>query len=425
MRPGWAARAALPEFPWDQLAPYATTATSHPGGIVDLSIGTPVDPTPAVVRAALAAAADAPGYPLTIGTPALRAALVDWVGWRLGAEVTAQQVVPSIGSKELVALLPSLLGLPPGSRVLIPRLAYPTYDVGVRLAGCLPEPVADVTAVDPAGVSLIWLNSPSNPTGAVTPAGELARIVGWARSHDILVASDECYLELGWDVEPISVLHPSVSGGDVTGLLALHSLSKRSNLAGYRAGFAAGDAAAVAAIIEARKHIGLLVPAPVQAALVAALGDEEHVVAQRALYAARRLSLRAAVEGAGFSIDHSEGGLYLWATRGEDCWDTVSALAGLGILVAPGAFYGADGGRHVRFALTATDERIGAAVERLAAACRPARRPPSGNPQHQGAGDFTMLGGGDGGGGAAETAAAEARLRGCGSAAGREAPPPA
>jgi succinyldiaminopimelate transaminase len=365
MRPGWAARAALPEFPWDRLAPYGDKARQHPGGIVDLSIGTPVDPTPQVVQDALRAAADAPGYPLTIGTPAVRTAVVEWVRRRLGATLTERQVVPSIGSKELVSLLPSLLGLEPGTRVLIPELAYPTYDVGARLAGCVPVPVDDPTAEDPTNIGLIWLNSPSNPTGAVTSSDELARTVSWARGHDILVASDECYLELGWDVEPVSILSPSVCGPTTDGVLALHSLSKRSNLAGYRAGFAAGDAAAVAAIVEARKHIGLLVPSPVQAALVAALGDDEHVAEQRARYAARRDRLMPPVEKAGFRIEHSVAGLYLWCTRDEACWDTVEALAGVGILVAPGAFYGALGANHVRMALTASDARIDAAAERL------------------------------------------------------------
>jgi succinyldiaminopimelate transaminase len=366
MRPGWAARAALPAFPWDRLAPYAEKARAHPGGVVDLSIGTPVDPTPQVVQQALARAADAPGYPLTIGMPAVRAALVDWVGRRLGATVSERQVVPTIGSKETVALLPSLLGLAPGTKVLFPRLAYPTYDVGARLAGCVPVPVDDVTAQDPAGVGLVWINSPSNPTGAVLPPDELRRIVAWGREHGVLVASDECYLELGWDAEPVSVLHPSICGDSTDGVLALHSLSKRSNLAGYRAGFTVGDADAVAVIIEARKHIGLLVPAPVQAALVAALGDQQHVDEQKARYAARRARLKPAVEAAGFTIDHSQAGLYLWATRGEPCWDTVAALAAAGILVGPGEFYGEDGHSHVRIALTATDERIEEAVGRLA-----------------------------------------------------------
>jgi succinyldiaminopimelate transaminase len=364
---GWARRAQLPEFPWDRLGPYADVARRHPDGIVDLSIGTPVDPTPALVQEALSAAADAPGYPLTTGTPALRAALVRWSTDRLGAVVDERHVVPSIGSKELVSLLPSLLGLPPGTQVLLPRLAYPTYDVGVRLAGCVPVPTDDPMAHDPGEVGLVWLNSPSNPTGQVLAPDRLREIVAWARSHSVLVASDECYLEMGWEAEPVSVLHPSVSAGSTDGVLALHSLSKRSNLAGYRAGFAVGDARAVAAVIEARKHIGLLVPVPVQAALVAALGDEVHVIEQKQRYRRRRTVLRAAVVAAGFTVTHSEAGLYLWATRGESCWASVEALADIGVLVAPGAFYGADGAGHVRFALTATDERIAAAAERLVA----------------------------------------------------------
>lgn len=364
-RPGWSARAALPAFPWDGLAPYAERARAHPDGIVDLSVGTPVDPTPAVVQEALRGAADAPGYPLTIGTPALREAIVAWTARVLGAQVEVGNVVPCIGTKELVALLPSLLGLEPGTRVLLPETAYPTYDVGARLAGCVPVPTDDPTAHDPAGVGMVWINSPSNPTGRVASREELAGIVAWGRAHDVLVVSDECYFELAWDAEPVSVLHPSVCGGSTDGVLALHSLSKRSNLAGYRSGFAVGDAAAVKVLIEARKHLGLLTPAPVQAAAVAALGDAEHVAEQHERYALRRTALLPAVRAAGFRVEHSEAGLYLWATRDEDCWDTIAWLAERGVLAAPGAFYGAAGQRHVRIALTATDERIGAGVARL------------------------------------------------------------
>ena len=341
-------------------------ARAHPGGAVDLSIGTPVDPTPPVVQEALRAASDAPGYPLTIGTAAVREAISRWVGDRLGTPVATSQVVPSTGSKETVGLLPSLLGLEPGTQVLVPALAYPTYEVGARLAGCEPVPTDDPTAHDPSRVGLVWLNSPSNPTGQVLPPEQLRRVVEWARDHDVLVASDECYLELGWDVEPVSVLHPSVCGGSTDGVLAVHSLSKRSNLAGYRAGFAAGDARAVAAVVEARKNIGLLVPAPVQAALAAALGDDGHVAEQKARYAARREVLLPAVQAAGFTVEHSGAGLYLWCTRHEACWDTVSALAQVGIVAAAGDFYGAAGAQHVRLALTARDDLIATAAERLA-----------------------------------------------------------
>jgi succinyldiaminopimelate transaminase len=364
-RPGWSARAQLPAFPWDRLAPYGERARAHPGGAVDLSIGTPVDPTPQVVQDALRAAADAPGYPLTIGTPALREAIATWVGERLGTPVEPAEVVPSTGSKETVGLLPSLLGLAPGSQVLIPALAYPTYDVGARLAGCEPVATDDPTSHDPSRVGLVWVNSPSNPTGGVLPPEQLRRVVEWGREHGVLIASDECYLELGWETEPVSVLDPSVCGGSPEGVLAVHSLSKRSNLAGYRAGFAAGDRTAVAAVVEARKNIGLLVPAPVQAALVAALHDSAHVAEQRARYAARREVLLPAVRAAGFVVEHSEAGLYLWCTRGEPCWDTVGALADVGVVAAAGEFYGAAGARHVRLALTATDEQVRTAAERL------------------------------------------------------------
>jgi succinyldiaminopimelate transaminase len=180
------------------------------------------------------------------------------------------------------------------------------------------------------------------------------------------VVSDECYCELGWSRQPVSILHPDVCDGDHTGLLAVHSLSKRSNLAGYRAGFVSGDPALVGELLAVRKHAGMIVPAPVQAAMTAALGDTAHVAEQRDRYARRREVLRAALTGAGFRIDHSEAGLYLWATRDEDCWATVDELAGRGILVAPGSFYGTAGDRHVRVALTASDERVEAAAARLA-----------------------------------------------------------
>ncbi|MEW1723929.1 succinyldiaminopimelate transaminase [Streptomyces sp. NPDC093109] len=357
----------LPVFPWDRLEPYKATAAAHPDGIVDLSIGTPVDPVPELIRRALAGAADSPGYPTVWGTPELRDALTGWVERRLGARgVTHRNVLPVVGSKELVAWLPTQLGLGAGDRVAFPRLAYPTYEVGARLCGAEPVPYTDPTELDPAGLKLLWLNSPSNPTGEVLPAAELARIVAWARAHDVLVFSDECYLELGWEAEPVSVLHPDVCGGTHEGVVAVHSLSKRSNLAGYRAAFLAGDADVLGELLAVRKHGGMMTPAPVQAATVAALGDDTHVREQRERYAARRTALRTALEAHGFRIDHSEASLYLWSTRDEPCWDTVAHLAGLGILVAPGDFYGEAGARHVRVALTATDERVEAAVKRLA-----------------------------------------------------------
>lgn len=356
----------LPAFPWDRLEPYRATARAHPGGIVDLSVGTPVDPVPDTVQKALVAAADSPGYPTVWGTPELRDAITGWAGRRLGATgVTHRHVLPIVGSKELVAWLPTQLGLGPGDRVAYPRLAYPTYEVGARLARAAYETYDDPTALDPRGLKLLWLNSPSNPTGRVLSREELTRTVAWAREHGVLVVSDECYLELGWEADPVSVLHPDVCGGSYDGIVAVHSLSKRSNLAGYRAAFLVGDPAVLGPLLEIRKHGGMMTSAPTQAAVVAALADDGHVRAQRERYAARRALLRDALLGHGFRIEHSEASLYLWATRDESCWDTVAHLAERGILVAPGDFYGPAGERFVRVALTATDERVAAAVERL------------------------------------------------------------
>jgi succinyldiaminopimelate transaminase len=327
-----------------------------------------VDPVPAVIQQALAAAANAPGYPQTAGTPELRAALVSYLADRCGATLGLDGVLPTIGSKELVAALPSQLGLGPGDTVVIPTVCYPTYEVGARLAGSAVLRSDSTVGVGPTPrVRLVWVNSPGNPDGRVLPAEHLRKVVDWARSIGAVVASDECYLELGWEREPVSVLSPDVCEGSYEGVLAVHSLSKRSNLAGYRAGFVAGDPEIVGELLAVRKHAGFMVPAPVQAAMVAALGDPAHAQTQRTRYAARRTPLRAAIVAAGFTVDHSEAGLYLWATRGEDCWSTVDWLADRGILAAPGAFYGPAGQRHVRFALTATDERITAATARLAA----------------------------------------------------------
>jgi succinyldiaminopimelate transaminase len=332
---------------------------------VDLSIGTPVDPVPAPVRQALADASDAPGYPLTAGTPQLRATIAGWLARECRASGDLG-VLPTIGSKELVAWLPTLLGVRPGDVVVIPSVCYPTYEAGVRLTGAEVVRSDSLTAIGPdPRVKLIWINSPSNPTGRVLPAEHLRKVVDWARERGVTVVSDECYLSLGWETTPVSVLDDRVTGGDYTGVLAVHSLSKRSNLAGYRAGFLGGDPALVAELLAVRKHAGMIVPAPVQAAMVAALTDETHVAQQRERYAARRDILRSALAKAGFEISHSEAGLYLWASRDEDCWTTVDRLANRGILAAPGAFYGPAAAKHVRIALTATDERVAAAADRL------------------------------------------------------------
>lgn len=362
----------LPDFPWDTIAGARATAAAHPDGICDLSVGTPVDPTPDLGRRALCESSDAHGYPTTIGTPDLREAMVGYMTDRWGATGLDQSgVLPVIGTKELVAWLPVQLGLGPAHTIVIPATAYPTYDVGARLAGCrvvaaddLDDARAQLGDTIPA---LVWLNSPSNPTGEILGASALREWVQWARERGAIIASDECYGEFAWDAQPWSVLHPDICGGDHAGLLACHSLSKRSNLAGYRAGFIAGDPALVAELREVRKHGGMMLPYPVQQAMAVLLGDHAHVEEQRQRYLGRRALLRPALEQAGFRIDHSEGSLYLWATRGEDSRTTLDWLAERGILVAPGDFYGPSGTQHVRIALTATDERIAAAARRLGA----------------------------------------------------------
>lgn len=398
---------ALPDFPWDSLLPYRARAAAHPDGVVDLAVGTPVDPTPQLARAALAAAADAPGYPTAVGTPAVREAIIGWMARRRGVSgLDHANVIPTIGSKESVAMLPLQLGVRPGDLVLHPRAAYPTYDVGARLAGATPVPVdtdadpatweaeiaraggasrtgSDQTGGDRAGdagrVVMVWLNSPGNPDGHVLSTDQLARIVAWARQRGAIVVSDECYAELAWD-EPWasqgvpSLLDPRVTGrqadgrADLTGLLMLYSLSKQSNLAGYRAAFLAGDAALVGAVTQVRKHSGLLVPAPVQAAMTVVLGDDAHVAAQRETYRARREALLEATAAAGLVQDPaSVAGLYLWLAgpEGMSAFDLVGALAERGIVVAPGDFYGAAGAGRVRMSLTDTDERVAAACARL------------------------------------------------------------
>ena len=366
---------SLPDFPWDSLIPYKEIASAHPGGIVDLSIGTPVDDVPEVIQNALKENANTPGYPTTIGTIEFRTAAVNWLKRKLQVEIAStENVIPTIGSKEIVAWLPTLLNLNSSHTIAIPAVAYPTYKVGGLIAKCevvIADGVEELEKVRIDALTknkplkLVWLNSPSNPTGAVLDADELSQIVKWAQSNEIIVASDECYIELGWNTVPKSILHKDVIGSSAKNILAVHSLSKRSNFAGYRAGILVGDPKLIKTILEIRKHSGMLTPLPVQAAAAAAFNDDAHVQVQHEIYKNRRTKLSSALTAAGFRIDHSDAGLYLWATRTEDCWSTVKWLAERGALVAPGAFYGKAGERHVRIALTATDERIDSLISRL------------------------------------------------------------
>lgn len=353
----------LPEFPWHSLTTAKARAASHIGGIVDLSIGTPVDPTPDIVQEALRSHADAPGYPTTHGTPALREAIAGWLARTRGVTIDPAAILPVIGTKERVAWLPRMLAVT--GPVAYPELAYPTYEVGALLAGVEPVRGSSTVAWGPGAPSLMWLNSPANPNGAVLPAEHLAKVIDWARERGTVVASDECYAGLEWTAAAPSLLRDDVCGGDHTGLLILHSLSKRSNMAGYRFGFLAGDATLIRQLLSVSMHAGMIVPAPVQAAATAAYADDAHALAQRDRYAARREVLLPALEAAGFRIDDSQAGLYLWATAGEPGRLTMEQLAEMGILVAPGDFYGPAGVEHVRIALTATDERIATAAGRL------------------------------------------------------------
>jgi succinyldiaminopimelate transaminase len=360
----------LPEYPWDAMAPYVAKAKAHPGGAIDLSIGSPVDPTPAVIRDALAKATDSHAYPTTMGTPALREAIVEWFARRRGVTgLGVENVLPTIGSKEFVAWLPFMLRLGPGDVVVHPTAAYPTYDIGARMAEATPFP-SDDPAEWPENTKLIWLNSPGNPDGRVLDKAELKARVDRARELGAYIVGDECYAELGWsgrwESEPIpSLLDPDVTGGDLTGILTAYSLSKQSNLAGYRAAFVAGDAKLIAQLTNIRKHAGMMQPGPVQAAMVAALADDAHVASQKELYRARRELLIPALNSAGYRVDHSEAGLYLWVTEGLDAWASIDKLAGLGIIAGPGVFYGDFYPQHVRLSLTETDERIAEAARRL------------------------------------------------------------
>lgn len=367
---------ALPEFPWNLLTPAKELASSHPDGICDLSVGTPVDPTPQFIRDALAEASDAHGYPSVIGTRQLREAILAWGARRRMTDVRVEGVIPTIGSKEAVAWFPALLGVRPGDTVLVPEVAYPTYDIGARLAGATPVPV-DPTRPDTwPDAALVFLNSPGNPDGHVLSIPQLRAALAWARKHEAVIISDECYAALPWTSPWIhegvpSILDEAVCEGDPSGIIVLYSLSKQSNLAGYRAAVAYGDPALITQVVELRKHSGLMVPAPVQHAMALALADDEHVEAQRRVYEARREMLLETVESLGLVNDpDSAAGLYLWVAKpgNSDSWALVNACAELGILVAPGDFYGEAAKGRVRIALTASDERIRAACERLRAA---------------------------------------------------------
>lgn len=363
----------LPDYPWDRLSEYRRRAGEHPDGVCDLSIGTPVDPTPAVIQQALSAAADSHGYPTTAGTPELRESIAWWYEhWHSVALDPATEVLPTVGSKELVAWLPTLLGLRSrGLAVACPSAAYPTYEMGATIAEveCRRLDAADVASgASLEGVGLLWINTPGNPTGEVLEIDTLAEVVRRCREAGVVLASDECYGLLNWGSEDPAPSVLSAAGDSFDGVLSVYSMSKQSNLAGYRAAFATGDAELIADLTRSRKHAGMIVPFPIQAAMIAGLRDVDHVREQKERYRARREQLRAGLEAFGFRIDHSTAGLYLWSTAGKSCWDSLGDLAELGIVAGPGEFYGEAANDYVRVALTASDERIAAAAKRLESA---------------------------------------------------------
>ena len=371
-------------YDWSRIDPYRRRAEQCPGGLVDLSVGSPVDSVPRSVKEALAAAADdgqARGYPKTAGDGPLRQAATDWFRRRRGVDPDAigADLVPTVGSKEAVALMASLLHLGPGDRVVQPRVSYPTYAIGTQLAGAQVTTVDDPADTDSwmnlPGVRAIWINSPGNPSGRIIDRAGLAKIVRAARSIGATVLSDECYALLDWS-EPDRVgrnaqipaspciLESEVCGGDASGILCLYSMSKQSNMAGYRAALVAGDAQLVKAMTAYRKQVGLIVPGPVQRAMRAALEDGEAVRVQRNIYARRLHALDEALSSYGYDAAMPQGGLYIWApARSGDCWADMADLSRLGILASPGEFYG--DGHYLRFSSTITDEQLELALGRL------------------------------------------------------------
>jgi succinyldiaminopimelate transaminase len=364
-----------PAYPYDRLAPLAAVAAGHEGGLVDLSVGTPGDPPAPFVVEALAHSGAERGYPPSVGSIELREAAAGWMARRLGVEVAPSAVAACIGTKELVAGLPHWLHLrtPDRDTVLYPAVSYPTYEMGATLAGLRAVPVPmderfrlDLSAVgadDAARALCLWSNSPGNPAGGLD---DLEAVGAWGRDHDVLVLSDECYVELTWDGPRRSVLQ---SGAD--GRLAVHSVSKRSNLAGLRVGFYAGDPELVTYLSEVRKHAGFMVPGPAQHAAAVALADDAHAEAQAARYR-RRLERLAAVLAEAYGVDAPlpGGGLYLWVRApGGDAWAFAERLATeAGCLVSPGEFYGPAAADHVRIAVVQPDDRIELVASRLGVA---------------------------------------------------------
>lgn len=359
-----------PPYPYDRLDRFKPLADAMEGGLVDLSIGTPCDVPPAAVVAALSSSNAERGYPPSVGTDVLRRAAQSWMLRRFAVDVPISQIGACVGTKEFVATTAQWLHLrsPDRDTVLFPAVAYPTYEMSATLAGCRAVPVQqttdgslDLSSIDPADAAralLLWVNSPNNPTGALD---DLNAVATWGRAHGVPIFSDECYTEFTWDGPPRTILESGLDG-----VIAVHSLSKRSNLAGLRVGFYAGDAELVTYLQEIRKHVGMLVPGPVQAAAAVALGDDDHVVVQRDRYRSRLERLASTLSAwSGLDIPMPAGGFYLWFDA-RDGWEFAERLATAGgALVSPGDFYGAGGAHNVRVAVVQPEERIELVARRL------------------------------------------------------------
>jgi len=383
-----------PPYPYARLGRIAEVAARHEGGVVDLSVGTPCDPPPDFVISAMAGSGTERGYPSSVGSEALRSAAARWMERRFGVTVETGNVGACVGTKEFVASTAWYLRLrDPGRDIVIaPAVAYPTYAMGAMLAGCglvtveeSPGGGVDLSAVaDDVSerAVMVWLNSPSNPTGSITDLGAAAE---WGRRHGVPVFSDECYTEFTWDRSSVS----TVLNGGTDSVVAVHSLSKRSNMAGVRVGFYAGDPDIVGYLSAVRQHAGLMVPGPVQAAAVAALDDDDHVEEQRARYLHRLRRLAEILEAAGITASLPAGGFYLWvkvpdwaahapsglgsvggAADSEDsAWKFAEILANAGgVVVSPGDFYGTTAQGFVRIAAVQPDDRIELVARRLGAA---------------------------------------------------------
>jgi succinyldiaminopimelate transaminase len=365
-----------PPYPYDRLDPLKALAAAHEDGLVDLSVGTPCDPPSAAVVAALGASGAEAGYPTSIGSAGFREAAAGWLHRRFGVEAATSQLAACVGTKEFVASVPHLLQLrtPQKDTVLYPAVSYPSYAMGALLAGCRAVPVdvdecwhlglSSIDEEDAARALCLWVNTPANPTGAVDDLGLAA---AWGRTHGVPVLSDECYVEYTWTGPGHTILEHGLDG-----VIAVHSLSKRSNMAGLRAGFFAGDDDFVGYLSEVRKHAGLMMPGPVQLAAAVALEDDAHVSEQRQRYRERLDLMRAAFEAMGVDVPAPEGTFYLWVPAPEgDAWAFTERLAEeVGILVSPGGFHGPDGGGHVRVAVVQPTARLERAAGRLGAVVR-------------------------------------------------------